>query len=115
MSSTVSAQKRDTSQRLLGTFSLVIGGMGLIKFLGFVVMFGPGKSPWLYLLVFVLPFLVGWPLLRSRPRFAAVLIGTAAALFGALCIGVVVTGTIEPYWPDYVLVFVAGPLALAAV
>jgi hypothetical protein len=114
MFSVQSISQRHTSQRLLGIFSLTIAGIGLAKFLGLMVMHGPAQSPWFFLLLFVVPFLIGWRLLRSRPRGGAVVIGVFAAVLAAVCVVAVLAG-IEPYWADYVLVFVGGPLALAAV
>jgi hypothetical protein len=114
MSGIKSISQRHASQPLLGIFSLTIGGIGLAKFLGLMFVYGPAQSPWFFLLLFVVPFLIGWRLLRSRPRGGAVVIGVFAAALVALCVVAVVTG-IEPYWADYVLVFVGGPFALAAV
>jgi hypothetical protein len=88
--------------------------MGLLKFLAIMVDAGPARSPWLFLLIAVVPFLVGRALLASRPRGGALLIAVFAALLALLCAGAVVGG-IEPYWPDYLVVFVGGPLALCAV
>lgn len=112
--SNIQISQRNTSRRLLGIFALIISGIGLVKFLGLMVIHGPAQSPWFFLLVFVAPFLVGWRLLRSRPRGGAAVIGVSAAGLAAVCVGAVVTG-IEPYWGDYALIFVGGPLALAAV
>jgi len=106
--------RRDNGQQLLGVLAVVVGGMGLAKFLGLMAMYGPAQSPWIFLLVLVVPFLVGRLLLPSHPRAAAAMIGVFAALLAVICAAAVVQG-IEPYWADYVLVFVGGPLAVATV
>lgn len=105
---------RSSAQRLLGVLALLIGAMGLVKFLGLMAVQGPAQSPWGFLLVLVAPFLIGRLLLTSRARLAAAVIGVAAALLAALCVVAVVQG-VQPYWGDYLVVFVGGPLAVAAV
>jgi hypothetical protein len=45
---------------------------------------GFAYAPWGFVLVIVLPFLVGRALLRSRPRVGAVVIGFMSALLVAL-------------------------------
>lgn len=107
--------ERYSSQRVLGLLAVMVGGLGLVKFLGLMVGLGPARAPWGFLLVLVVPFVVGRMLLPSRPRVAAAVIGLFSAVFGALSIAVIVQRSIEPYWGDYLLVFVGGPLALAAV
>lgn len=109
-----SINQRYTSRRLLGIFALIIAGIAVAKFLGLMVTLGPARSPWFVVLAFVVPFLVGWRLLKSQPRVGAGVIGVFSALLAAVCVGAVATG-IEPYWGDYLLVLVGGPLALAAV
>jgi hypothetical protein len=113
MSSTRSIIKRDDGRGLLGSLALVLGGMGLLKFLAIMVDEGPARSPWGFLLVAVVPFLVGRALLGSRTRAGALVIAVFAALLAVVCVVAVVVG-IEPYWPDYLVVFVGGPLALCA-
>jgi hypothetical protein len=104
-----------SSASLLGVLAVSMAALGLVKFSGLVVKEGPANAPWLFLLVLVVPFLVGRWVLRTRPRAGAVVIGVMASLLGALSIAVLVTRTLQPYWGDYLVVFVGGPLALVAV
>jgi hypothetical protein len=103
---------RDNGQRLLGVLALAIACIGLAKFLGLMVLYGPAQSPWMFLLVFVLTFLTGRRLLPSHPRIGAAIIGAFAAWLVVICAAALVVG-MEP--ADYVLVFVGGPLAVGAV
>lgn len=111
--STTTSTRSDASQRILGALAVAVGGVGLIKFLGLLAVYGPAQSPWGFLLVLVTPFLAGRLLLQSHPRMAAAVIGVFAALLAAVCVVALLQG-IEPYWGDYLLIFVGGPLALAA-
>lgn len=106
---------RYSSRRLLGLLAVLVGAIGLAKFLGLMVELGPAQAPWGFLLVLVVPFLVGRSLLPARPRVAAALIGLFAAVIVGGCTVVIIQGIIQPYWGDYLLVFIGGPLALAAV
>jgi hypothetical protein len=95
--------------------AVTIAALGLAKFFGIMLEAGPANSPWVFLLVLVVPFLVGPLLLPSRPRAGAVVIGVTAAFLVALSATVLVTRTLEPYLGDYLLVFLGGPLALVGV
>jgi hypothetical protein len=53
-------------------------------------------------------------LLGSRPRAGAPVIAVFTARLALLCAGTVVVG-IEPYWGDYLVVFVSDQLALCTV
>lgn len=114
MSSTLPVGGRDTSQRLLGLFALMIGGLGLVKYITFL-RDGFASSPWGFLLVFVLPFLIGWLLLRSHPRVGAAVIGTFAAALATVIAVAAFQGAITTEPPDSLIIFIGGPLALAAV
>lgn len=106
--------KRYSSRRLLGLLAVLVAGIGLLKFLGLLVDLGPAQAPWGFLLVFVVPLLVGTLLLPARPRVGAAVIGVVAAVMGVGCAVVILQGAIEAYWGDYLLVFVGGPLAWTA-
>jgi hypothetical protein len=114
MSNKFNRDGRDTSRRLLGSIALTIACIGLVKFLGLMVQYGPAQSPWLFLLVFVPTFLVGRLLLPTHPRVAAAIIAAFATLLVAITTAALIAG-VEPYWADYLFVFVGAPLALAAV
>lgn len=112
MSNFLTQSRRD--KWLLGVLAVLVGALGLMKFLVTMLDAGPADSPWIFLLVLVIPFLVGRLLLPSHPRVGAALIGVFAALFAVICALALIQG-IEPFWVDYVLVFAGGPLAVAAV
>lgn len=116
MSNTVNLTRttEQNSRRLLGILALTIAGLGVLKFGGLMAELGPANSPWGFLLVLVAPFLVGRWLLASHRRAGAVVIALFAGLLAALCVAALATG-LEPYWGDYIVVFVGGPLALFAV
>lgn len=107
------SKERD-GRRLLGVLALTIAGLGLLKFGGLMVELGPMQSPWGFLLVLVVPFLVGTWLLKAHPRAGATVIASFAGLLATLAVLALANG-LEPYWGDYLVVFVGGPLALAAV
>lgn len=116
MSATVNitrSEERD-GRRLLGALALTIAGLGLLKFGGLMVELGPMQSPWGFLLVLVAPFLVGTWLLKAHARAGATVIASFAGLLATVAVVALANG-IEPYWADYLVVFVGGPLALAAV
>jgi hypothetical protein len=102
------------AQRVLGVLALTIAGLGMLKFGGIMVDIGPMQSPWGFLLVLVAPFLVGRWLLASHPRAGAIVIASFAGLLATAC-AVALANGIEPYWADYLVVFVGGPIALIAV
>lgn len=112
MVGTQSINQRYTSRRLLGIFALIIAGIALAKFLGLMVTLGPARSP------MVRRSRVRGPVPRRlatagvAPPSRAGVIGVFSALLVAVCVGAVASG-IEPYWGDYLLVLVGGPLALA--
>jgi hypothetical protein len=116
MSSTMHlpGSRAQDGQRLLGVLSLTIAGLGILKFGGLMAEYGPASSPWGFLLVLVVPFLVGRWLLPSHPRAGAIVIAVFAGLLVTAC-AVAVANGIEPYWADYLVVFVGGPIALVAV
>src|SRR5215212_6875002 len=91
--------------RVLGAIGWVIAALGLIKFLGILIDAGAASAPWMFLLVLVLPFVVGALLLRDHPRAGAAVIGTFAALMATLY-GIAVVQGIEPYWADWMMVLV---------
>lgn len=112
---TSATTERYPSRRLLGRLAVLIGGVGALKFVGLLVELGPAQAPWGFLLVFVLPLAVGRVLLSVRPRIGAAVLGAIAAVAVVLSVVIVGSGRLEPYWADYALVFLGGPLALAAV
>jgi hypothetical protein len=71
-------------------------------------------SPWLFLVIAAVPFLAGERLLASHPRAGAMVIALFAGLLATLGAVAIATG-IEPNWADFLIVFVSGPLSLAAV
>jgi hypothetical protein len=74
-----------------------------------VVITGLGLR-WGFVVILVLPFVVGFLLLRSRLRAGAVVIGLFAV---ALVIVIVGQGGIIPSWPDALLRLV-GAVSLTA-
>jgi hypothetical protein len=114
LSSILTRSTERDSKRLLGILALTIGGLAALKFFAIMAVIGPMQSPWLFLLIAVVPFLVGGRLLASHPRPGAIVIAVFAGLFATLC-GVAIATGIEPSWADYLMVFVCGPLALAAI
>ena len=114
MSSILTRSTERDSKRLLGILALTIGGLAALKFFAIMAVIGPMQSPWLFLLIAVVPFLVGGRLLESHPRAGAMVIALFAGLLATLCVVAIATG-IEPSWADYLMVFVCGPLALAAI
>lgn len=114
MSSILTRSTERDSKRLLGVLALTIAGLGLLKFGGLMVDLGPMQSPWGFLLVLVIPFLVGTWLLKAHARAGAMVIASFAGLLATLAVLALANG-IEPYWADYLVVLVGGPLGLAAV
>jgi hypothetical protein len=106
--------KEHDAQRLLGVLALIIAGLGVLKFSGLMAELGPANSPWGFLLVLVAPFLVGSWLLPAHRRAGAIVIAIFAGLLATVC-AVALANGIEPYWADYLIVFVGGPIALVAV
>jgi peptidoglycan/LPS O-acetylase OafA/YrhL len=116
MSDTVnlSRSKEQDSQRLLHGLALIIASLAALKFFAIMAIVGPMQSPWLFLAITVVPFLIGGRLLASHPRAGAIVIAVFAGLFATLC-GIAIATGIEPSWADYLMVFVCGPLSLAAI
>jgi hypothetical protein len=104
---------RATRQQLLTMLALLAGGLGSMKFLAILIDAGPAKAPWGFLLVFVLPFLAGPLLMHWHPRTGAAVTGIGGAFLAIICAVVVAQNAIEPYFMDYIVVFVGGPVALA--
>ena len=104
---------RQQSAVLLGRLGLGIAALAAIKFLAILISvhWDLTRSPWGFLAVFVPPFLLAHALLARRPRIGAVVTGVPAALL-ALAAAVAVVAGIEPYFVDYLVVLVGGPLAL---
>jgi hypothetical protein len=100
---------------LLDRLGLGIAALAAVKFVAIwsLVHWDLSMSPWGFLVLFVPPFLIAHVLLPRRPRIGAVVAGIPAALLAVATAVAVVTG-IEPVFMDYLVVFVAGPMALAA-
>jgi peptidoglycan/LPS O-acetylase OafA/YrhL len=110
----VSAPPRRT-ERVLALLAACIGSLGLIKYLAIAIDMGVAKTPWGFLLIFVLPFAVGAALLRSGPRRSgAVVVGLFAAALAVVCCVIVAQG-IQPEGADYLVLYGGGPLAVLAV
>ncbi len=97
---------------MLGTLCLLIGAVSLVKYLGLAVK-DFANSPHFFLVFLVVPFFVAAALARRLPRTAAVITILFGGLYAYLMIMQLIGG-IEPFWGDYLLVFVGLPLALAA-
>jgi peptidoglycan/LPS O-acetylase OafA/YrhL len=110
-----------TNDKVMGFSALGAASLGLLKYLTILFETGVADSPWVFLVVFVVPFIVGTALLRSRPRAGAGVIALFGLGLAAVCaVGAVATVQnigqgIPPYWPDLLVIFVGGPLALLAV
>jgi hypothetical protein len=100
---------------LLDRLGLGIAVLTAVKFVAIwsLVHWDLSMSPWGFLVLFVPPFLIAHALLPRRPRIGAVVAGIPAALLAVATAVAVVTG-IEPNFLDYLVVFVGGPVALAA-
>jgi hypothetical protein len=70
----------------LGRSALVTGGLVLAVFIYVSIAFDPGT---MVLGLLALPFLVGWLLLRSRPRIGAAVTGVYAAAWPLLAISLI--------------------------
>jgi len=99
---------------LLGWLGLAIAALAAFKFLGILISvhWDVTRAPWFFLALFVPPFLIARAVVERRPRIGAALAGIPAALLAGACAVAMVHG-LEPYFGDYLVVFVGGPLALA--
>ncbi len=97
---------------ILGKLCVLIGVVSLVKYLGLAVE-DFANAPHFFLVFLVVPFFVAAALARRLPRIAAVITILFGGLYAYLMI-MQLFGGIEPYWGDYLLVFVGLPLALAA-
>lgn len=113
MSSSSTVDRRVDRRRLLGWLALFIACLGLVKYLVLLVEGGPAKSPWFFLIAFVVPFVAGKLLLPAHPRAGATLIGLCSAALATICVIGAAAG-VGSFWPDYLVVYVAGPAALVA-
>lgn len=100
---------------LLGRLGLAIAAIAGVKFVAILasVHWDLARSPWGFLALFALPFLIARALLPRHLRTGAVVAGIPAALLVVVAVLAVVSG-IEPFFVDYLAVFVGGPLAVAA-
>ena len=113
MSSSSTVARRVDRRRLLGWLALFIACLGLVKYLVLLVQLGPAQSPWFFLIAFVVPFVAGRLLLPAHPRAGVILIGLGSAALATICVIRAAAG-VGTYWPDYLVVYVAGPAALLA-
>jgi hypothetical protein len=100
---------------LLGRLGLAIAALATIKFLGILasVNWDPTMAPWGFLILFAVPFLIARAVLPRHPRAGAMVAGIPAVLL-AVAAAVAVFAGMEPFFVDYLVVFVGGPLAVAA-
>lgn len=91
-----------SKQRWLGRSALLTGGLGPAAAI-------PGSDPAIAGLIFAVPFLVGWWLLRSRPRIGAWVIGISALGWTVIALLALGQGFVTP------LLIVSCPVAVAAV
>lgn len=113
MTSTTVTRSPDTA-RVLSATAWVVFALGMVKFSALAVEHGLAQAPWGLLIVLIAPFAAGAALIGSRRRAGAAVIGLwSAALVAVLAVGVV--QGLEPYWADWLLLLVGGPLALIAV
>ena len=115
MTTAVHRSARRDPAWLLDRLGLGIAALAAVKFVGIwsFVHWDVSMSPWGFLMLFVAPFLIAHALLPRRPRIGAVVSGIPAAVLAVATAVAVITGT-EPNTLDYLVVFVGGPLALAA-
>src|SRR6478752_7979429 len=79
--STATLGNRTSDQRLLRHVTLVLGILGLVKFLGLFFELSAADAPWGFLIVWVPPFAVAWWLLRRRhSRAGAILAAVLSVL-----------------------------------
>jgi peptidoglycan/LPS O-acetylase OafA/YrhL len=101
---------------LLGRLALIIGTIGLVKYLDLAIRLGVADSPYFYLVAFVVPFFVGVAVLRSRTRAGAIIIAVPSVLLVLLVVASLLHGWDSSWnWGDALVLFVAGPLAVLAV
>lgn len=115
MTTAVHRSTRRDPAVLLDRLGLGIAALAAVKFVGIwsLAHWDLSMSPWGFLVLFVPPFLIAHALLPRRPRIGAVVAGIPAGLL-AVATAVAVVAGIEPSLVDYLVVFVGGPLALAA-
>ena len=114
MSNAATADARQTggSARSMALLCLLVGAVSLTKYLGLALK-DFANAPHFFLLLLTVPFFVAAAVAQRLPMTAAVI----TLLFGGLYSYLMVMqlfGGIEPYWGDYLLVFVGLPLALGA-
>jgi hypothetical protein len=112
------AARSATAQRteLLVRIALLIGMIGLVKYVDLALRLGLANAPHFFLVAFVVPFFIGAVLLRSRPRVGAVMIAVPSALLVLFAVGSLLQGWDSSWnWGDALVLFVATPLALLAV
>lgn len=98
--------------RAMALLSLLVGAVSLTKYLGLAVR-DFANAPHFFLLFLTAPFFVGAAVGQRLPRTAAIITLLFGGLYSYLMVMQLVVG-IEPYWGDYLLVFVGLPLALGA-
>lgn len=111
----VSRSTRPERAVLLGRLGLAIAALSTIKFVGILasVHWNLSMSPWGFLALFAVPFVIARAVLPRHPRTGAVVAGIPAALLAGAAVVAGFAG-IEPFFVDYLVVFVGGPLAAAA-
>jgi hypothetical protein len=100
---------------LLGRLGLAIAAIAVVKFVAILasVHWDLALSPWGFLALFAVPFLIARAVLPRHPRTGAVVAGIPATLLAGAA-AVAVAAGIEPFFVDYLAVFIGGPLAMAA-
>jgi hypothetical protein len=96
----------------MALLSLLVGVVSLTKYLGLAVQ-DFANAPHFFLLFLTAPFFVAAAVGQRLPRTAAIITLLFGGLYSYLMVMQLVGG-IEPYWGDYLLVFVGLPLALGA-
>ena len=106
------ARQASGAARSMAMLCLLVGAVSLIKYLGLAVK-DFANSPHFFLLFLTVPFFVAAALAQRLPRTAAIITLLFGGLYSYLMV-LQLIGGIEPYWGDYLLVFVGLPLALGA-
>jgi hypothetical protein len=106
----VTAPRTSTAQ-LFARLCWVLSGLVAIKYVALAIEGGVANAPHFFLICFALPLAIAALLSSRRPRIAAVVALPFAAWFALWVVLILVTSTLEPYWGDYMVVFIGGPIS----
>ena len=111
-------QQTPSSKTILSVGGMALAVLGLVKFVSLLAAegFDPARAPWGFLVVFVVPLVIGSALVYRMPRVAAVLVGLFSLALLAFIVGAIVqNGPILEHWSDYLVAYVGGPISVAVI